>query len=222
MKQRLWIESDPLNKYSEAIRSLRESLYSHLTDQKKPVIAVSSPHREDGCSTLTANLAASIAQSGKRVLLIDADLSGDSFGKLFQIDSNEGFIQILDGGGGKIVPSGLKNLDLLPTGTPKTDGHPFDSSRLKEFIDKFQNDYDFVLIDTAPVLESSDIILLGQCASGVILVFKAGNFQREDEITSREKLERSGIKIIGAVVNGVEERDQDPYYTYQRFMEKNR
>ncbi|MBU1023899.1 CpsD/CapB family tyrosine-protein kinase [bacterium] len=222
MKQKLWIETEPLNKYSESIRSLRESLYARLSGQKNPVIVVSSPHRQDGCSTLTANLAASIAQSGKRVLLIDGDLTGNGLENLFQVDSKDGFIQILDGGGGKIVPSGLKNLDFLPTGAPKANSHPFDSPRLKEFLNKFQNDYDFVLIDTAPVLESSDIIILGQNSAGVILVFKAGNFQREDEITSREMLERSGVKIIGAVVNGIKEKDQDPYYTYQRFLGRNR
>ncbi len=219
---KLWIQSEPLNKFSEAIRTLRESLYASISGEENPLIITSSPHRGDGCSTLTVNLAAAIAQSGKRVLLIDGDLNGKGLEDFFSLEANGGFVKIIEGEGGQTVPSGIENLDLLPSGTSKGGKHPFDSPRVKEFLLKFRKEYDLVIIDAAPILESSDTVVLGKHASGVILVFRSGNFQREDELVARDLLERSGVKIIGAVINGISEQDQDPYYTYQRHLEMKR
>ncbi len=219
---KLWIESEPLNKFSDAVRTLRESLFAHISDIENPLIITSSPHRGDGCTTLTANLAGSIGQSGKRVLLIDGDLNGKGLAEYFKHESNGGFVKIIEGGDVKTVSSGIENLDILPCGIPKGNKHPFDSPRVIDLLQKYRKEYDIVIIDTAPILESSDPVVLGKHASGIILVFRAGNFQREDELVARELLERSGIKIIGAVINGVRQQDQDPYYTYQRHLEMNR
>jgi capsular exopolysaccharide synthesis family protein len=219
MADKLWIQIEPLGKFSEAIRAARESLFSHLKDDPHPVVVLCAPHRGDGASTITANLAASIAHLGKKVLLIDSDLTGDGLTQFMSQDSKSTFVNAMESGNITTVPTNIENLDFLASGTATTGKHPFDSPNLQVVFEKLKNRYDIILIDTSPILESSDAVVLGQKASGVILVFMAGNYLREDEISSREILERSGVKIIGAIMNRTREDQNDPYYTYQRFLE---
>jgi capsular exopolysaccharide synthesis family protein len=219
MADKLWIQIEPLGKFSEAIRAARESLFSHLKDEPNPVVVLCAPHRGDGASTIAANLAASIAHLGKKVLLIDSDLTGDGLTQFMSPDSKSTFTNAMESGNILPVPTNIENLDFLASGTATSGKHPFDSPNLQAVFEKLKTRYNIILIDTSPILESSDAVVLGQKASGVILIFMAGNYLREDEISSREILERSGVRIIGAIMNRIRGDQSDPYYTYQRFLE---
>jgi len=220
MAQKLWIEDDPLNKFSEAIRTLRETLFAQLPEGASPVMIMTATHRGDGCSTVTANLAASCAHTGRRVLAIDGDFSGRGLEEIFGISHKAGLLEYIGGNRAEVVSTGIDNLGFLPAGITTSGAHPFDSPKFGEILENLRKSYDVIMIDTAPVLEKSDAVVLGQKSNGVILVFLAGNFLREDELTAREILDRSNVRVIGVIFNRIREEDQDPFYTYQRYLEK--
>ena len=220
MAPKLWIETAPLTRFSESIRSLREALFSQFQPNEKPVLVMSAPHKGDGCSTVTANLAASCAHAGKKTLIIDGDIAGKGLDEIIGSSAKAGLLEYITGAQKAGISSVFERLDFLPAGSTTQGGHPFDSPRLKDIIEEFRRNYDIIFFDTPPVLNTSDAVVLGQKSTGLILVFRAGSFLREDELTTRELLDRSGVRIIGAIVNRSREEDNDPYYTYQRLLEK--
>jgi tyrosine-protein kinase Etk/Wzc len=151
---------------------------------------------------------------------VDGDFAGRGLEDIFGISHKMGLLEYFSGNQVETIPTGIENLMFLPAGTSTSGTHPFDSPKLKDIIDGFRKSFDAVFIDTAPILDKCDAVVLGQKASGVLLVFRAGNFIREDEITAREMLERSNVRMIGAIFNRIREEDQDPFYTYQRYLEK--
>jgi capsular exopolysaccharide synthesis family protein len=220
MAKELWIQTQPLSGFSQAIRTMRESLFTHLKDKKNPVITMCAPRRGDGCSTISANLAASIAHTGMKTLIIDADLQSHGLDEFFGAKQEGGFIDAILGKSCKPSATGFENLHYLQTGVSPDSMHPLDSPRANALLDSLQGSYNFIMIDTAPVLETSDPVVLGQKSTALVLVFRSGSFLRDDEISAREMLIRSGVKILGIVVNRILEEDRDRYYTYQKMLER--
>ena len=168
----------PKSAEAEAYRGLRTQLYFSTQGRGHQVIQITSPNPGDGKSTLAANLAASIAQSGKRVVLIDCDFRKPRIHKIFDLPSTGeiGLAGVIAGEAPILTavrPSGLPNLDLLPCGPrPANPAELLTSPQFQEVLDALRGAYDFVLVDTPPLLAVSDPAVVAPRVDGVLLTFR--------------------------------------------------
>jgi polysaccharide biosynthesis transport protein len=167
-----------------------------------------------------ANLEISMAEIGRRVLLIDGDLRRPRLGKLFGLQFATGLSDVLlSGGGGTITlesvvrASTVPGLYLLPGGSePGNISKLLHSSDLDSLVETARAAYDFVLIDTPPMVGMADARLLSRIADGVILICRAGETSPEQLGEARQRLVDDGTPIIGTILNGCDLRTEDPAY----------
>ena len=191
---------------AEAYRGVRTQLYFSTQGQGHTVIQVTSPNPGDGKSTLAANLAISIAQSGKRVVLVDCDLRKPKVHKLFRLP--RGLVGLSGVITGKLAiaeavqPSGIENLDLLPCGPrPANPAELLTSPELPRVLAELRAAYDFVIVDTPPLLAVSDPAVVAPRADGVIIVFRMTKSARPAAERAREQLVALGATCLGVVIN---------------------
>jgi polysaccharide biosynthesis transport protein len=198
----------PLCPESEAYRGVRTALYfSGLSGHK--VIQVTSPNSGDGKSTLIANLAISIAQSSKRVLLIDADMRKPRSHTIFGLTGPLGLGSIMmDNHDPKeaIQETCIEGLSLMPCGPiPPNPAELLTSPRFKDLLDYLREQFDFVLIDTPPLLMVTDPTIVAARVDGVILTVRLTRDTRSQATRARDILAGMGAKTLGVVVNDVKE-----------------
>jgi capsular exopolysaccharide synthesis family protein len=197
----------PKSLEAEAYRAVRTALFFATQGLGHKVIQVSSPNKSDGKSLMIANLAVMVAQSGKQVLLIDADLRRPRQHKIFAVDSATGLANVLAGEAeppSAIVPSGVTGLSVLTCGTvPPNPAELLTSPRFKELLETMRARYDYVLIDTPPLLAVTDPCVVAARADGVFLTLRLTRKGRPNAERAREILAGLNAKILGVVVNGV-------------------
>jgi capsular exopolysaccharide synthesis family protein len=195
----------PKSKESEAYRGVRTALYFSTRGGGRKVIQITSPNVGDGKSTLAANLAVSIAQSGKRVLLVDADLRRPRVDKLFGVANEVGFSSVLAGDSDPpevIQATAVPGLWVLPCGAlPPNPAELLTSPRLGEMLAWMRDHYDYVLIDTPPLLAVTDPGVVGPQVDGVLLTLRMTKKGRLEAERAREALRILGVTLFGVVVN---------------------
>ncbi len=200
---------------AEAFRGVRTALYFSTSGKGHKVIQVTSPSPGDGKTTLTANLAIAMAQSGKRVLLIDADIRKPRLHKQFGIADGTGLSLVLAGeveAAEAICGSGVPNLWILPCGPlPPNPAELLTSPRFKEFLDQVRDQYDFVLVDTPPLLAVTDPSVVAPRVDGVLLVIRVSKNGRPQAERAKEILSTLGANILGVVVNGLDQHAEAMY-----------
>ncbi len=214
-----WCQDETMmaDAYRSAITSI---LLSRVNGVSPRVILVTSPHPKAGKTTTVANLGISLAEIGRRVLLIDGDLRRPRLGKLFGLQFATGLSDVLlSGVGGTITlesvvrPSTVPGLYLLPGGSePGNISRLLHSADLDSLVETARAQYDFVLIDTPPMVGMADARLLSRIADGVILICRAGETSPEQLGESRQRLVDDGTPIIGTILNGCDLRTEDPAY----------
>ena len=171
---------------------MRTALYFSTRGQGSKVIQITSPNPGDGKSTLAANLAISIAQSGKRVLLVDADMRRPTLDKLFNIPNEAGFAMVLGGMAelpDVIQESPIPCLSLLPSGVvPPNPAELLISPRLHEVLAWMRDHYDYIVIDTPPLLAVTDPGIVGPQVDGVLLTIRSTKTNRVEARRAREVL----------------------------------
>jgi len=179
---------------------------------------VTSSGPREGKSSTVANLAVSIAQTGKSVLVIDADLRNPTQHKLFGLDNRQGLSVALvqdqdyrDYVKETAVP-GVKVLTGGPI--PPNPAELVGSKRMKRLIDEASEQFDLVLIDTPPIIAVTDAAIIAQEVDGVILVLASGEVNKEYAQRAKEQLDKVGAKILGAVLNKVDLKTSEYYYYY--------
>jgi capsular exopolysaccharide synthesis family protein len=200
---------------AEAFRGVRTALYFSTAGQGHKVIQVTSPSPGDGKTTVTGNLAISMAQSGKRVLLIDADIRKPRLHRQFGIGDETGLSLVL---AGEVEPAeaiqegGVPNLSILPCGPlPPNPAELLTSPRLKEFLDQVREQYDFVLVDTPPLLAVTDASVVAARVDGVLLVIRVSKNGRPQAVRAKEILNTLGASMLGVVVNALDHRAEAVY-----------
>ncbi len=197
----------PKSKSAEAFRAIRTSLFFSTRGQQHQVIQVTSPTPGDGKSTITSNLAISLAQSGKNVLIVDSDLRRPRLHKVFGETSDVGFAQILSGEADPqeaILETEIEGLSFMPCGTrPANPAELLTSPRLADVIDWMRDQYDFVIIDTPPLLAVTDPCAVAARVDGVIMALRIKKNVRLSADRAREILSSINGNVIGVVVNGV-------------------
>ena len=172
------------------------------------VIQVTSPTPGDGKSTLASNLSVSIAQSGKRVLLVDADMRRPRQHSVFGIEATEGFATVLSGRSAwrdcVYECEEIEGLTLMPCGKkPQNPAELCSSPQVKDLIEELREEFDFVVIDTPPLLAVTDAGPIAARVDGVILTLRIKKNVRVSAERAAEMLQNIGANCIGLVVNGV-------------------
>ncbi len=217
--QALQVYREPRASNSEAFRTLRTAL--NIANPDCQCFAITSSEPGDGKTTVTSNLAASIAQSGRRILLIDADLRKPGLTKLFDLRQAPGLTQLLrepDMIGAVdryLFKCEIANLHLIPCGPKPIDPAELLSSR--EFSDLVAwgtQAYDQVLIDCPPMLVANDAAVVSRITEGLVLVVQPQKNSRRLVLRAVDRIRTVGSNLLGVVVNFAAEGREDSYYGY--------
>jgi polysaccharide biosynthesis transport protein len=192
---------------SEAFRGVRTSLFfSNRTGELK-VIQVTSPVPGDGKSTLSSNLAVTMAQSGRRVLLIDADFRRPRIAKLFGIEADIGMATVVAGAAeldDGIHASCVANLSIMPGGKrPSNPAELLSSPRFGELLEALREKFDMIIVDTPPLLAVSDPSAVAAVVDGVVLAMRLRRNVKPLVARATKILDTVDANVLGIVVNGV-------------------
>jgi tyrosine-protein kinase Etk/Wzc len=199
--------SEPHDSAIESLRSLRTALQFAMLEAHNNIVLLTGPAPGVGKSFVSTNLAAVIASSGKRVLLIDGDLRKGYLNQYFGLARGKGLSELITGSSKPdeaLHKSILPNLDFISTGTlPPNPAELFLVGRMADLLQEFSASYDIVLIDTAPVLAASDTGILAALAGTAFLVARADITKLGEIVESMKRLAQSGVKAKGVIFNGV-------------------
>jgi capsular exopolysaccharide synthesis family protein len=220
--QQLVTLRDARSAVSEAYRSLRTSLLLSAAGSPPRFLLVTSSRPGEGKTTTVVNTATALAQAGKKVLLVDADLRKPRCHRLLGITNRAGLTTFLTGAGDLqdlIRATPVRNLYVLPSGPiPPNPSELLGSARIKELMRMIPAAVDHVLVDSPPVLTVTDATLLAALMDGVVLVVRAGHLPREMLRRAERRLRDVNAKIVGVVLNSVDERSSDYYfYSYHQY-----
>lgn len=203
---------------ANAYQMLQANLRFTSSDSPHRVLVITSAVAEEGKSEVCANLAASLAQSGKKVLLIDADMRKPSQHHLWGETNQYGLSHFLVGQANEtqVFCNVLENLTLLPSGVvPPNPLAILDSERMASLLQASAKKFDYVIIDTPPLLGAADASVLGNLVDGVLMVMRPRVVSSPSALAAKAVLERSGAKVIGMVANGVDIRNEHDDYVSQ-------
>lgn len=204
----LIVNDKPNAAASESIRNLRTNLQFSSIDEELKTILITSSVPSDGKSFVSANLAVSFAQAGKKVLLIDCDLRKGRQHKIFGVSGHQGLSNLLIGDIGTytdyIVKTEIKNLSLLPRGTfPPNPSELLNSKKNSTLLKILKNKFDIVILDGAPITGLSDSLILSSLVDKVILVSSINHTPKTELVAAKKALENVGANIAGSVANNV-------------------
>ncbi|AST58627.1 tyrosine protein kinase [Thermoanaerobacterium thermosaccharolyticum] len=204
---------------SEAFRSLRTNLQFTSVDKKVKSILITSSLPNEGKSTIIKNLAYALAMTGVKVIVVDCDLRNPTVHQMFKIPNMGGLTNIIveDDRYEKYVISDKEfdNLGIITSGPiPPNPSELIGSNRMKSFLNKLKENYDYVLLDAPPVLLVTDPTVLAPVVDGVILVIQANKTEIEATKRAKEILTNVKANILGAVLNKVKEQKSGYYYYY--------
>jgi capsular exopolysaccharide synthesis family protein len=190
---------------SEGYRGLRTALLLSTADELK-VVAVTSAGAGEGKTVTAANLAVVLAQLGRRVLLLDCDLRKPRLHRIFQLSNRQGVVTFLTGGRDAelaVYPTDVPGLFVTPSGpTPPNPSELLASDRMGDLVAAIRTQFDYVVLDTPPVLPVTDAVVAGALADGTVLCLRAGKVLRDEAAACRDRLRRADVKVLGTVLNG--------------------
>ncbi|BAY20660.1 Fis family transcriptional regulator [Calothrix sp. NIES-2100] len=217
------VRDTPNSLTSEIYRMIQANLRFLSSDKVVKTIVITSAVPKEGKSTVSANLAAAIAQLGRRVLLIDADMRVPSQHHIWQLTNAAGLSEVLVAQAEfkQAACKVMDNLDVLTAGVrPPNPLALLDSKRMASLIEKFSNQYDFVIIDAPPLLLAADALTLSHMTDGILLVARPGVIDSSSANAAKEMLERSSHNVLGLLVNGTVEKNEpsgDFYHAKEYF-----
>lgn len=208
----------PKSQSSEAYRTLRTNIQFSSFDKRRQVILITSTGPGEGKSTVAANLAVVMAESGVKILLIDCDQREPTLHEIFNFSNQKGLSNILaeetdleD----SLKHTEIENLDIMTSGEkPPNPSELLGLKKMEELINLLRDKYEFIILDTPPVLMVTDAQLLSRCSDASILVVSAGEAQKAEAIKAKELLEKVNTKILGVVLNKIEESSKKKYGYY--------
>ena len=207
----------PRSPASEAYRTLRTNLEFSSLDKPIKTMVVTSPGTEEGKSTTLANLAITLAQAEKQVILVDCDLRRPSQHEIFGLSNGVGLTTMMvDDSAMKDPPlldTGVEALWLLPSGPlPPNPSELVGSRRMEEIIAALSERADIVLYDAPPIIAVTDAAVLASRVDAVLLVIKGGATKRDHAQKAKALLEKVNAHLVGVVLNNV--KMDTSYYRY--------
>ena len=210
-------ESDPrFRVIEEVVRTLRANLLVRMRDQR--VLLVASARPCEGKSTIVALLARSTAAL-RRVLVIDADLRRPRVSSMLGCAPGKGVAEVAAGANPESLIQVVHGLSVLPPGACDADPQRrLGSEAFCRAMQYFRSRYDLILIDTPPVLACADAVVLAPLADGALLVARAGEVLISELVETRRRLESGGAKVLGGIINGVNNSVDSPTAPYSNYV----
>ncbi len=211
------VEKKPKSITAEAYRTLRTNIQYSSFDKEVRVIVVTSSEAGEGKSTTAGNLAISFSQAQKKTVMIDCDLRKPSLHKKFRISNMVGLSDLLKGRESlkEAVHKYNDYLDILTSGkVPPNPAEMLGSRSMENLLEKLKEEYDIIIIDSAPLQAVTDAQILSRKADGTIIVVRAEKTKRDSVIQAKELLKKVDANILGIVLNGVENIRKKYYYYY--------
>lgn len=209
------MEKAPKSIDAEAYRSLRSNIeYSSFDDEYRAIVVTSSVPGE-GKSTTSGNLALSLAQSGNKVLLVDCDMRKPSIHKKFKISNISGTAELLlrKESFEDVANFYNENLTIITAGKiPPNPSEMLSSRAMTAFIKEMKKEFKYIILDTPPLQAVTDAQVLSTKVDGVLLIVKAGSTKRDAVLNSVDLIKKVQGKVIGTVLNGVENKKNSYYY----------
>ena len=209
----------PKSEAAEAYRALRTSILLSSFGAPPKVIIVTSALPQEGKTTISANCALIFAQRGSRVLLLDADLRRPGIERLFGIKTRRGLSTLISGVDkieDVLVPFPQEpNLWILPAGPiPPQPVELLGSAVMKDYLTRWRSEFDHIIIDTPPCLSVTDAVVLSPEADRIILVARSGKTTKPALRRACDVLLQVNARVMGIVLNALDSRSGDGYYTY--------
>jgi capsular exopolysaccharide synthesis family protein len=210
----------PKSEIAESYRALRTSILLSSLGAPPKVVLFTSALPQEGKTTTSVNSAIVLAQKGARVLLVDADMRRPGVHVTMGISGRTGLSRLLTGSDTEsnvILPSRqMNNLHILPAGPPPPQpAELLGSQVMRDFLNKWRNEYDHIIIDTPPALSVTDGVLLSVLADAVVLVVRSGQTPKDALRRARDLMLQVNARLMGVVVNGVNlESPEMSYYYY--------
>jgi len=206
---------EPSSAFAESFKSLRASIMLSSSDSPPKTILITSMAPKDGKTTIASNLAMAIAGSGSKVLIIDCDLRRPMLHQVFGLENKKGLSTFISGTSGiSIIRDGLpENLSIIPSGPiPPNPSELMISKRLKDLIRSLKNKYDFIIFDTPPIISVSDTLIISKIVDASLIVTRFGKTTYEMMNHGMKQLAGIEAKVIGTVINAVDEKKSGYYY----------
>lgn len=210
---------DSVSSFSESYRALRTSLLLSSAEHAPRTMLITSSHPAEGKTTIVANTAISLAQTGARVLVLDADMRRPRCHKILNMKNDVGLstylsreIEIE-----KVVQDHeTPNLQVMTAGPiPPNPSELLSSLKWRVLISELESRYDHIIIDSPPVIHVTDALIISPYADGVVLVVKSGQTPREAVLRAKQALYDVNAKVFGVVLNGVDLNSESYYYNYK-------
>lgn len=206
--------------FAEAYRALRTNIQFLIKDKNMKSIVITSAMPGEGKTVTVANLSMVLAQSGSRVLLVDADLRKPKLHNCFETkNKRKGLTNILINGesvSACVQNTDIENLDILLAGPiPPNPSELISSNFMNSFIETVGSKYDLILFDAPPVGLVTDAVILSTICDGVVFVCRAGKTTFETAKKAKQLLENVNSNILGVVLNGIEMEKGEYGYYYQ-------
>jgi polysaccharide biosynthesis transport protein len=204
----------------DSYQMLQGNLKFLSSDREPKRVVVTSSVAKEGKSEVIANLAMAMAQAGRRILLIDADLRSPSQHHIWNLLNIEGLSNVIveQIPVERVIQSVAPNLDVLPAGViPPNPLVLLDSMRMEALVTALAQKYDSILFDAPPLAGTADVAALGQLADGILFVVRPGVVDAASAESAKEFLAQSGQNVLGMVINGVNTKiEPDSYFYYSR------
>lgn len=192
--------------YSDAFRRLRTNLFSSNKNESIKHLLVTSPVVKDGRTEVAGNLALSLALNNKKVLLVDANLRSPAIHHLFNLDNAHGLTTMPEEGMDAIIQkTEYPNLDVITSGPAEVNPVDFlDSTRIKDLLQKFDEQYDYIILDSPSCITATDAVVLAGSVDAVLLVVRQNWVRKEALQTTLKYLDSVDANVVGLVVNRTE------------------
>jgi capsular exopolysaccharide synthesis family protein len=213
--------SNPRSLAAEAYRTIRTGILLSQAGSPPRVILVSSAQSSEGKTTTTVNLAASLASTGGSVVIIDADLRRPSLMRHLKIENDRpGLVELLTGLceiDEVIFREQLPGVSIILSGRiPPNPAELLGSTEMENLVDRLAGQFDYVLIDSPPILPVTDSVILSRFVDGVVFVVKGGSTPRKVARDAKNRLLNVGARLLGVILNDVDVTNGD-YYYYNRY-----
>ncbi len=233
---RLVIHYAPKSNLAESYRALRTNIQFLSFEREAKVLLFTSSSPKEGKTTTIVNLALTMAQSGNRVLLVDADMRKPKVDRIFGLDRERGLSEIILGNHpwrscvktvtdiitGElgmtdiILTPGIDNLHIITCGTvPPNPSELLNSESMDHFVREARGEYDTILFDSAPVLPATDAAVLGRKIDGVVFVYSFGKVSRSSLRRAKAQLDNVKVRVIGVVLNGIRSESMIDFHEYR-------
>jgi succinoglycan biosynthesis transport protein ExoP len=213
---------EPQSIQAESYRSIRTTLFVSFPPGRIKSFLFTSPLAQEGKSTTVSNLGVSLSEANKRVIIIDSDLRRPKQNRFFSLEGAPGLSRFLSSqleASDVIKPTHVPNLFLINAGPlPANPIELLTSEKMDNLIAFLKRSFDYILLDTPPILAVSDALAMGPMADGIILVGRGGRTPLSAMKQAKQKLDTVKLKCLGVILNGVDLIEQDGYYARQYYQ----